>query len=56
MTDEFPEMPEKMCHKCKKPKKIMHFHRDKHSEDGFRNVCMECVSKRNSERYLQLPR
>lgn len=40
----------KICIKCKKAKTA--FHKDKHSSDGFRNICKDCA-KEQSKKYYQ---
>lgn len=39
----------KICIKCKKPKSD--YHKDKHSSDGFRNICKECAKEKSKEYY-----
>jgi len=53
MTDEFPDMPSKVCSMCKAPKKIMHFHADKSQKDGLRRWCMQCVREQSENKRVR---
>lgn len=63
------DTPEKYCPRCKQPKRISEFGKDKRKPDGLRNVCKKCrhdeyerqlartpdMHKQRYQRFLQRP-
>ena len=41
----------KLCTDCREVKPLDHFHKDKNKADGHGNMCKECVSRYQRERY-----
>lgn len=43
--------PKKTCGKCKEPKKLDEFPKNKTTKDGYNNYCSYCKNKYNQEKY-----